>query len=57
LRLPPESVSEEFYGSQVGTKLWEGLHGYYCCSVTDLYIGNNGDLTPLGKSLLERVGV
>ena len=44
-------------GCQDGTKLWEGMHGYYCCRVTDLYTGNNGDLTPLGKSLLERVGV
>jgi hypothetical protein len=43
--------------SQDGAKLWEGLHGYYCCEVTDLYIGHDGDLTPLGKSLLEKVGV
>ena len=47
-------LPERFQG---GIKLWGGLRGYYCCRITDLYIGNNGELTPLGKSLFENVGL
>lgn len=43
--------------SQEGDRLWQGLHGYYCCRVTDLYREDSGDLTPRGRSLFDSVGL
>lgn len=50
-------IGERRVGIEEGKTLWEGLHGYYCCRVTDLYSGHGGALTPIGRSLLSKVGL
>lgn len=56
--LPLQGVTgERRIKTEDGEALWEGLHGYYCCRVIDLYSGHGGALTPLGKSLLSKIGL